>query len=327
MRQGHHLLIAAALAAALLAGCGDDEGGGEGNASRPAPDPAEFPAADGRSLGEVLSEGTQGDLVVQPAGGVLRVGENRYGVGVFTTARDQVTDAEMAIYAAPGNDLKGPAIGPFTTRVEDLTTESAFTARTTSEDPDAAKVVYVTDIPLDKPGPWTFGALVKDGAGFTTSLIPAPYPVGQFDREIPAVGDPAPKISTPTADEVADISEIDTRTPPSTQHEEDLADVLGKKPAVLLFATPSLCQSRVCGPVVDVAEQVKRDYGDRVAFIHQEVFVDNDLSKGTRPQLKAYNLPSEPWLFVIDGRGKVSTVIEGAYSVDELEAAVQKVLG
>ena len=42
-------------------------------------------------------------------------------------------------------------------------------------------------------------------------------------------------------------------------HDVDFADVVGKKPTVLLFATPALCQSRVCGPVVDVAEQVKRD--------------------------------------------------------------------
>ncbi len=56
---------------------------------------------------------------------------------------------------------------------------------------------------------------------------------------------------------VGDVSKIDTRIPPDDMHDVDLADVLGKKPVVLLFATPALCQSRVCGPVVDVAEQVQ----------------------------------------------------------------------
>ena len=51
--------------------------------------------------------------------------------------------------------------------------------------------------------------------------------------------------------------------------------MLGKKPVVLLFATPALCQSRVCGPVTDAAEQVKQEFGDRVAFIHQEVYNNN----------------------------------------------------
>ena len=107
-------------------------------------------------------------------------------------------------------------------------------------------------------------------------------------------------------------------------HGDDLADVLGKKPVVLLFATPALCQSRVCGPVVDVAEQVKAEYGDEVAFIHQEIYVDNVPGpENLRPQVKAYGLFTEPWLFVIDEHGKVATRIEGAFSVAELESALE----
>jgi hypothetical protein len=155
--------------------------------------------------------------------------------------------------------------------------------------------------------------------------VATPSEVGEFDP--PGTGDRAPVVHTPTASEVSDISEIDTRVPPSDMHDEDLATVLGKRPVVLLFATPALCQSRVCGPVVDAAAQVKRDFGDRVAFIHQEVYNDNQLNAGPRPQVQAYGLPSEPWLFVIDRNGRVSTVIEGPFSVEELDAAVRKVAG
>ena len=42
------------------------------------------------------------------------------------------------------------------------------------------------------------------------------------------------------------------------------ADVVGKKPVALLFATPQLCQSRVCGPVTDIALQLKAKYGDQM---------------------------------------------------------------
>jgi hypothetical protein len=38
-------------------------------------------------------------------------------------------------------------------------------------------------------------------------------------------------------------------------------------------------------------------------------------------------LPAEPWLFVIDRDGKVTASIPGAFSADELEAAVQDVTG
>ena len=65
---------------------------------------------------------------------------------------------------------------------------------------------------------------------------------------------------------------LDTRLPPATDLlKTDLADVVGKKPVVITFATPALCQSRVCGPVVDIVEQAKAKAPDGVAFIHQEI--------------------------------------------------------
>jgi hypothetical protein len=312
------------LAAALIVGCGGDGDEESGSGSVPAPPASDFPAANGQSLQQLLGTASGEGPVVSPAAKVLRQGENRFPFGVFTLGQEPITTAQVAIYAAPGNDLSGAAEGPYPARIVDLETEAAFRAKSTADDPDAATVVYVSDVPLDKPGPWTFAALIKEGDSYTATPVPTPSLVGEFD--VPAVGDQAPKVSTPTADDVADISEIDTRVPPGSMHDEDLADVLGKKPVVLLFATPALCQSRICGPVVDVAEQVKQTYGDRVAFIHQEIYNDNDINKGSRPQVEAYRLPSEPWLFVIDRQGKVSTVIEGAFSVQELDEAVQRVV-
>ena len=321
MRRLVTALVLAA-AAALLAACGSDDDGGDGSASRPAPPAADFPAPEGRTLEQLASSGGSEGPVVTPAAKVLRVGENRFPFGVFTLEREPITTAEVAIYAARGG-VEGKATGPFPARIEDLSTESAFRARSTAEDPDAAQVAYVSEVPLPEEGEWAFAALVKEGDSYSASFLPTPSLAGEFDP--PAEGDRAPRVSTTTADEVADVAEIDTRVPPSTMHTEDLADVLGSKPAVLLFATPALCQSRICGPVVDVAEQVKRDFGDRVAFIHQEIYVDNEMEKGPRPQVEAYRLPSEPWVFVIDRDGMIRTAIEGAFSVTELERAVEAV--
>jgi hypothetical protein len=316
-------LIALALCASLLAACGGDDGDGDASsAARPAPPASDFPAANGRPLEQVLGAATAEGPVVTPAARVLRLGENRFSFGVFTLDREAIPDAEVAIYAAP-KDLKGPAIGPFPARIESLETEPSFQAKTTADDPDAAKVVYISDVPLEQDGPWIFGALTVQDGGYGGSLVPTPSKVGQFDP--PDVGDEAPVTDTDVAADNPDISTIDTRVPPSSMHEENLADVLGKKPVVLLFATPALCQSRICGPVVDVAEQVKRDAGDDVAFIHQEIYNDNDINKGSRPPVVDYDLPSEPWLYVIDRNGKVTTAIEGAFSVEELQAAVDEV--
>ena len=320
-------IIAAATvltAVALVAGCGGSDDG-TGSRNKPAPPVADFPAPNGRSLQEVLvaaSSGQQGP-VVSPAAAMFYVGTNRFPFGVFTAGLDQITDAEVAIYAAPGGDGQGRAIGPFPARIDDLTTKPAFRAKTTADDPGAAQVAYVSDVPLDKRGPWSFGALIKDGDTYRYSLLPTPHPVGEYTP--PRVGEKAPVVHTPTAGEVSEISQIDTRVPPDDMHDDDLADVLGREPVVLLFATPALCQSRVCGPVTDITQQVKQAYGDRVAFIHQEVYNNNQINDGPRPQMTAYGLQTEPWLFVIDRSGKVSTILQGPFSVGELETAVQKV--
>ena len=145
------------------------------------------------------------------------------------------------------------------------------------------------------------------------------------EPRIPDIGEEAPSVETPTAEEVGhDLEEIDTRIPPSSMHDDDLAEVLGKEPVVLLFATPALCVSRVCGPVVDIAEEVKSERPDDAAYIHMEIYNENDPNKGARPEVLDYGLRSEPWLFVLDADGKVSTRIEGAFSKEELEAAIDK---
>jgi hypothetical protein len=313
------LALAVGALTLLAAGCGDDE---TEDAGSPAPEASAFPSADGRSLEQLTADAAPGDdLVVSPAGQVFTEGRNRFGFGVFTVDREQLTDADVAIYVAPGSG--GEAQGPFPARVESLETEPAFTAENTASDPDAAKVVYVTEMQLDQTGEWRMIALVKRDDEYAAVRMPSVMVVR--DDPVPARGEPAPRVHTPTADEVSNIAEIDTRIPPDTMHKDDLASVLGKEPVVLLFATPALCQSRVCGPVVDIAEQVKRDRPDDAAYIHMEIYEDNLANKGLREQVEAYKLPTEPWLFAIDCDGRVDSRIEGAFSMAELNRAIDRI--
>jgi hypothetical protein len=320
------LVGAALIAMALVAsGCGGDGDDPAPTGQAAAPDASEFPDPDGRTLEQIAAdEGAESDLVVAPSGQVFEPGENRLGFGVFTIDREPVSDAEMAIYAARPNK---PAVGPFPASVESLDVGAAFRSRSTSTDPDAAKSVYAANVDLEGKGEWRLLALVKqpDG-GFAYTPLPSAV-VGRFPR-VPGPGDPAPVVETLTAADVGgDLTKIDTRQPPSTMHDDNFADVVGKEPVVLLFATPALCSSRVCGPVVDIAEQVKSERGDEAAFIMQEIYKDNSVDEGLREQVKAYDLPSEPWLFVVDSDGKISTAIEGAFSEGELNAALDRVTG
>jgi hypothetical protein len=314
------LAALASLLALAVAGCG-----GSDDSSRPAPSAAEFPSAQGETIESLLrdSGAKMTNLVIAPAAQVFEVGENRYPFGVFTRGQEQVDDADVALYFA--KDGKSPVQGPLPARVASLETKPAYSSR--GEGPGEATTVYVVPkVEFDRGGAWMAIAMLKGEEGLEASRVPSPV-VGKF-QGVPEVGEKAPVVHTPTAADVGgDLEKIDTRVPPDQMHEVDFADVVGKEPAVLLFATPAFCQSRVCGPIVDIAQQVADSYEGRVDFIHMEVFNDNDPGKGIRPQLRAYGLPTEPWTFLVDRRGIVRDRIEGAYGVAELEQAVRKIAG
>ena len=315
------------LAASIGAGCGgEDEPSSSGEPPTEPPSAAEFPEPKSGSIDEFITEvGETNEVVAFPSGGVFTPGKSRFGFGLFDVAGPQIDDADVAVYF---QDTKGGKIeGPYTARNESLDVQSPYKAESAIEGETTS--VYVADVPLD-PGERRVVAVLRDSDGnFAATNFQTTIAVSD-QTGIPAEGEKVPAVSTPTFDDVGDVSEIDTRVPPSTMHEEDLADVLGEKPVVLLFATPGLCQSRVCGPVVDVTEQVKAEYGEEAAFIHMEIYEDNQYDPkkpNLRPQVDEFGLFTEPWLFVIDEKGEVQTRIEGAFSVSELEGALDSVIG
>jgi hypothetical protein len=322
-------IAAVLLACALVAGgCG---GGGNDDQSSQAPPearPDQFPSAKGKTLAELRSSLPPGGPVLAPTGSLFVAGKNRLGFGLFTTAKAQIADATAAVYIAPAGG--GPAQGPFVAHYQSLAVKPAFLSETSKNDPDAAKTLYVSEVPFKKPGKYEVLGMARldDRLVAATSATPQLVVVSKKDDPVPSVGESPPAIHTPTvADAAGNLASIDTRQPPARElHETDFADELGKKPMVLVFATPLLCQSRVCGPVVDIALQLQAKYRDQADFIHMEIYNDNEVAKGARPQVGAFHLPSEPWLFTIDKQGKIAARVEGAFSADELEAAIKKAL-
>jgi hypothetical protein len=288
------------------------------------------------------------EAIIAPAAEVFYPGENRYPFGVTDRTNGPVDDAEVAIYYSkvpepkPGAKSKSgnrgriakaqqqaldrPAVGPFPAAIESLATKPAFASESTAEAPDAARVVYSTQLDLPGEGEWRIAAVIDEDGELRGTLLPGVV-VGEFER-IPRPGGRAPRINTPTELDVGDeLSKITTRIPTDTQNMVDFAEALEREPIVLLFAFPQFCQSRVCGPVVDVAEQVKQVYGDKAAFIHMEIFEDNDPANPVNPQVKTFHLPTEPWLFAIERDGTVAEVLQGAFGPDALTSAVERVAG
>jgi hypothetical protein len=78
---------------------------------------------------------------------------------------------------------------------------------------------------------------------------------------------------------------------------------------------------------VNVAEAAQKQMaGKPIRFIHIEIYKDNDPSKGPNQWVTQWNLPSEPWTFVIDGKGRLAAKFEGAVSVGEVVTAATAAL-
>ncbi len=198
--------------------------------------------------------------------------------------------------------------------------------------------LYAAEIEYPKAGRWgtRFTATLPDG---TTQAVRADYDVTESGKT-PAIGAAAPSVGTPTLADVGDdVAKVSTdKSPERRFYETSVADALAdKKPFVLVFATPAFCQTAVCGPTLDVVKKVAADY-PTLTFINVEpykmVFADGRLQPElsadgqlqTAPWTDAFGLPSEPWVFVVDGDGKVAAKFETILAPEEMKAAIDPIV-
>jgi hypothetical protein len=146
----------------------------------------------------------------------------------------------------------------------------------------------------------------------------------------PAIGAKALSSATPTLRSAhGDVAKLTTRIPPDRDLLQfSVAESLkAHKPFVLVFATPKFCSSRTCGPVVDVIDAVsKRLSHSGIRFIHVEIYKDNDPAAGFNEWVRRWHLPTEPWVFLVGGDGRIKAKFEGSVSTLELVQAVRKYL-
>lgn len=283
------------------------------------PRASQFPSARGKSLKD-LGTLARSSVQLGAATGTFTPGVQRFAFAL-TTSDGRFVYAPTAIYVAPSPGA--PAKGPFLAPADPMTVQAQYRSKQNSG-PGGIQAIYAAQVPVPKAGTYFVLALTQGPKGIigaTGELAAA------RSSAIPAVGQRPPRIATDTSATVhGNEALLTTRQPPESMAAQSLNQVLGRKPVALLFSTPQLCTSRVCGPVTDVAVQLQRRFGDKVAFIHQEVYVDNQPSKGLRPQLKAFHLRTEPWLFAIDRKGTIVARLEGAFGTTELTRAIQAAL-
>ncbi len=293
----------------LLAGCGGSDEGSSATAGEPG----------GGSTLEELWRAPGDDVAVVPGTENHEPGSVRVSFLVMDAEGQLVTLPTAKVFVADALDRR-----PF------LETQAKLERIGVPGGDEAdATHIYVATLQLPNVGKYWMLAEPEGGSAKVQALGNV---VVVKDDPAPDVGEPAIASETPTlASAGGDAAAITTRTPPDESLlQYSVADSLAAKvPFVVTFATPKFCSSRTCGPVVDVVEEVQhRLEGENVRFIHVEVYEGNDPAKGYNQWMGEWNLPTEPWTFLVGSNGKIADRFEGTVSVNELETAVrEKLLG
>ena len=249
----------------------------------------------------------------------LSVGPNRFIFGLINDKLGPVRDAQVQIstFYRNGETMEGP--------IESV--PGVF-----RKWPVGPGGIYTGLISFDRPGVWGVGAMAvgADGSLGSASV--------QFEvREssvTPAIGSPAPRSVNKTVRNVDKLEEITTDLDPDPEiYAMTIAEAIDAgKPLVVCFSTPAFCETATCGPQLGIIKALKDKYKNRVNFIHVEILdnpleMQGDRSKGRLTStVIEWNLPSEPWTFIVDRGGIISGKFEGFTTSEELEEELASVL-
>jgi hypothetical protein len=283
------------------------------------PQRSEFPPAAGRSLKQ-LGALAGSNAQLGAANGTFTPGVRRLAFAL-TDGSQRFIYAPTAVYIA--TSPTAPAQGPFLAPADPMTVAPQYRSQQNSA-PGGLQAIYWTELPAPRPRVYDVLALTRTRGG----LIGSPGEIAvAHSWPIPDVGQRPPAIATGTlASAHGNVGLLTTRIPPEDMHSVSFDQVLGKRPVALLFSTPQLCTSRICGPVTDLAVALQHQFSRRITFIHEEVYANNQPTQGLRPQLKAFHLETEPWLFTINRRGEITARLEGAFGINELRQALEAAL-
>jgi hypothetical protein len=190
--------------------------------------------------------------------------------------------------------------------------------------------LYRAEFDLEKPGLWRVDIQPEHGR----ALPPTGFHALE-DTAAPSIGDPAPAPVTPTLAD-SPYAQITTDGDPEPRfYELSLDEAIGNgTPTVVVFSTPAFCQTATCGPLLDIVKEVAPEHPG-IDFVHIEVYTnltDPDFApvpENLAPSVLAewWNLPSEPWVFVVDGGGIVTDRFEGVMAAEELAASLSLLTG
>ncbi len=258
------------------------------------------------------------------------VGRNRLQVALLDRQNEPLLDAEVALrfYRVEVDGGEAPVAE---TRAQRVTVTRSYVHRhpdrTLERHQSDTTGAYVAYVDLPQPGTYQMEVLTQRQG---RALPPVRLEFQVTEEGVgPKVGQPAPPSRQPVVQDVQDIEDIDSSMPERPHmHSLRIADALGQgKPVVIAFATPAFCVSRICGPIMDeVMDPLYARYRQQAIFIHVEPFDLRAAREGKglylTDTMRQWGLTSEPWIFVLDGQGRVAAKFEGIVSREEVEQAL-----
>jgi hypothetical protein len=254
--------------------------------------------------------------------------DNRFAVGLVNKQKKLVKNAGVhlkffKIGADGSGTLRGEGDAGF---VElDVAGTRPSGATPTAGGADDSVAFYIANTPFDAPGDWGVEIAVTPNDGSAPAKIQAPFKV--LEQSVtPPIGSLPPASRNEVAATAADAARLCSRVPACPLHDKVIGDLLGKgRPLVVQFSTPAFCQTRFCGPVLEVLLGQVPAYQDRVDFVHIEVWQDFQLQQ-IRAAVKEWNLPGEPFTFFMGSGGSVLGKLEAIFSNEELASALAQIV-
>jgi hypothetical protein len=296
-------------AALYLAGCGTSNGG-NGDAGTPGAAATNTVVAPGS--GAVRPLLLTREFVVNE--------DNRFLIGLQDGAGKFVKDAtvHLRFFKIGADGSTGSLRAEGDMHYLELKVPGAHTHDGMASDAVAEDSVsfYAATTPFEEAGAWGVEVAVKPKTG-PSSTVQLPIDV-LAEPQTPAYGTLPPASQNDTAATNMNAESLCSRDPICGLHDKVIRDVLGKgRPLVVQFSTPAYCQTRFCGPVLEVLLGQVPVYQDRVDFVHIEVFKDFQLQQ-YRQAVEEWNLPGEPYTFFMGADGTVRGRLEAIFTTGEL---------
>jgi hypothetical protein len=192
--------------------------------------------------------------------------------------------------------------------------------------------IYTAKMDFDRPGTWRLEISVLDDNAKTLSTE-IEFHINE-STEAPSAGEQAIASKNRTIRDVDSIAELTTGSLQDPYlYQISIADAVASgKPTVIVMASPAFCTNAVCGPQVDILQQLKDAYKGQANFIHVDIYenpleIQGDLDRGViSSTVREWNLPSTEWSFVITSSGIVHERFESFTGYGELETSLKEVL-